>query len=128
MPDDDRFLDFITHQLDLSGLDERRRLTDAEIEQTVMPLIRGDIHAETLRVVAALLRSPQSDSQGDHCRQQLAPFHREIRQCLAQTVGALMEHRYPNRLSADEWLDAASFIITISWLVRKQMDGDDSAE
>lgn len=128
MPDDDRFLDFITHQLDLSGLDERRRLTDAEIEQTVMPLIRGDIHAETLRIVAALLRSPQRDAQGDHWRQQLAPFHREIRQCLAQTVGALMEHRYPSRLSTEEWLDAASFIITISWLVRKQMDGDAPAE
>lgn len=121
MADENRFLDFINSQLDLSGLDAPPpRLTDAEIERTVMPLLRGDIHAETGKIVAALLRSPERD----HWRAQLAPFHREVRQCLAPLVGAVMAQRYPNRLSSEEWLDAAALIITVAWLVRKQLDGD----
>ena len=124
MPDYNQFHDFINHQLDLSGLDRRPRLTDAEIEQTVMPLIREDIYAETLKVVAALLRSPHRDSRGDHWQAQLAPFHREVRHCLAPVMSAVMEQRFPNRLSSEEWLDAASYIITVAWLVRKQLDGD----
>ncbi len=36
-----------------------------------------------------------------------------------------MRERYPDRMSADEWIDTAAFMITVAWLVRKQMDGDD---
>lgn len=122
MPEDlSRFLAFINDQLDLSGLSEPARLTDDEIEQFVMPLIRGDIHRETLRLVDQLLTRPQQD----HWRGQLAPLHREIRQCLAPRISAIMQARYPGRLSADEWLDLATFIITVAWLVRQQMDGDE---
>jgi hypothetical protein len=113
------FLEFINQQLDMTGL--TTRLSDAEIERSVMPLIRGDIYRETLSVVDHLMNSPQRD----HWRAQLAPFHREIRQCLAQTVAAMMAERYPDRMSADEWLDVATLIITVAWLVRKHMDGDD---
>jgi hypothetical protein len=120
-PDDalSGFLDFINQQLDMTGL--TTRLTDAEIERSVMPLIRGDIYRETLSVVDALMNSPQRD----HWRARLAPFHREIRQCLAQTVATMMAERYPDRMSHDEWLDVATLIITVAWLVRKHMDGDD---
>ena len=127
LPDDSqsfsRFLDFINNQLDLSALGETSasRLSDDEIEQVIMPLIRADIFTETLRIVAQLMRAPQRD----HWRAQLAPLHREMRQCLAQTLAALMHQRYPDRLSEDEWLDAATLIITVAWLVRKQMDSGD---
>jgi hypothetical protein len=120
------FLDFINNQLDLSALSETAEveaamhLTDAEIESVIMPLLRDDIQQETLKLVAQLLRTPQRD----HWRARLAPLHREMRQCLAQTLAAIMQQRYPNRLSEDQWLDMASFIITMAWLVRKQMDGD----
>ena len=121
MPEDmSRFRAFINDQLDLSGLGEPSRLSDDEIEQWIMPLIRGDIQAETSRLVDQLLTTPQSD----HWRGQLAPLHREIRQCLAPRISAIMQERYPGRLNADEWLDLASFIITVAWLIRKQMDGD----
>ena len=36
-----------------------------------------------------------------------------------------MELRYPDRLSEAEWIDLASFIISVAWLVRKRIDGDD---
>ena len=121
--DSQSFLDFITTQLDLSSLDmtPAPRLTEAEIERHVMPLIREDIQQETLRLVAQLLRTPQRD----HWRAQLATLHREMRQCLAPTIAAILQRRYPGRLSGDEWLDIATLIITIAWIVRKQMDGDD---
>lgn|GEM_PF-6626465 len=86
-----------------------------------MPLIRDDIHRETLQIVHQLLRSPQPN----HWQSQLAPLHREIRQCLAQTLVGIMELRYPDRLSQDEWIDVTSYVITLAWLVRKQIDGDD---
>lgn len=114
------FLDFINQQLDMSGITPR--LSEAEIERSVMPLIRVDITRETLGVVDGLMNSPQRD----HWRAQLAPFHREIRTCLAQTVAAMMAERYPDRMSHDEWLDVATMIITVAWLVRKHMDGDDA--
>jgi len=115
------FLDFINNQLDLTSLGEAPRLTEAEIEGFVMPLIRDDIQQETLKLVAQLLRTPQRD----HWRAQLAPLHREMRQCLAQTLAAIMQQRYPDRFTQEEWLDVATLIITMAWLVRKQMDGDD---
>lgn len=128
MPSDDsqslsRFLEFINSQLDLSALDQNRtpRLSDLEIEQFVMPMIRDDITRETLKIVGRLLRNPQQD----HWREQLAPLHREIRECLARTMGSLLEQRHPSRLSTDEWLDVATFAITVAWLVRKQMDSDE---
>ena len=119
-----RFIEFINTQLDLSALSESETtpsLTEADIEQRIMPLIRGDIRRETLRIVAHLLSSPERD----HWRAQLAPFHREIRVHLAQNLGSLLEQRYPERLSEAEWEDAATFIITMAWLVRKQMDSDE---
>ena len=115
------FLDFINHQLDLSALSEESRFSEAEIDRLVMPLIREDIQQETLKLVAQLLRTPQRD----HWRAQLAPLHREMRQCLAQTLAAIMQQRYPNHMREDEWLNVATFIITMAWLVRKQMDGDE---
>ena len=127
--DPQSFLDFINHQLDLTGLDatagldKSDRLSEAEIERLIMPLIREDIQKETLKLVAQLLRTPQRD----YWRAQLAPLHREMRQCLAQTLAAMMQQRYPNRMNDDEWLDVASFIITMAWLVRKQMDSGDAA-
>jgi hypothetical protein len=114
------FLDFINGQLDMSGIVPR--LSETEIERSIMPLIRGDIYRETLNVVDALMNNPQRD----HWRTQLAPFHREIRTCLAQTVARMMAERYPDRMSEDEWLDVATMIITVAWLVRKHMDGDDN--
>ena len=117
-----RFLDFINHELDLSALDPAPRLTDAEIETLVMPLIRDDIYQQTLLILSQLLRSPQRD----HWRARLAPFHREVRACLAQSLAAVLEQRYPGRLSSSEWIDAASFVITLAWLVRKQIDSDDT--
>jgi hypothetical protein len=117
------FLEFINNQLDLSSLGETPRLSEDDIDRLVMPLIRDDIQQETLKLVAQLLRTPQRD----HWRAQLAPLHREMRQCLAQTLAAILQQRYPNRFSEDEWLNMASFIITVAWLVRKQMDGDDLA-
>lgn len=119
-----RFLDFINTQLDLSALGEDEnipRLSELEIEQQVMPLIRDDITRETLRIVGQLLRNPQHD----HWRAQLAPLHREVRACLARTVGGVMEQRYPERLSDEEWVDVTTFAITVAWLVRKQMDSDE---
>lgn len=119
-----RFLDFINTQLDLSVLGEDEsvpRLSELEIEQQVMPLIRDDITRETLRIVGQLLRNPQHD----HWRAQLAPLHREVRACLARTVGGVMEQRYPERLSDEEWVDVTTFAITVAWLVRKQMDSDE---
>ena len=62
-----------------------------------MPLIRSDISVQTLRAVDHLLRQPQSD----HWRAQLAPFHREIRDCLAPTLAGMMQQRFPGRLSDD---------------------------
>ncbi|MBI1259528.1 MAG: hypothetical protein GC204_18835 [Chloroflexi bacterium] len=127
--DPQAFLDFINNQLDFSGLsltsesDVAARLSEAEIENLIMPLIREDIQQETLKLVAQLLRTPQRD----YWRAQLAPLHREMRQCLAQTLAAVMQQRYPNRMNDDEWLDVANFIITMAWLVRKQMDGGDPA-
>ena len=115
------FLNFINHQLDLSSLGDAPRLSEAEIDSLVMPLIRDDIQQETLKLVAQLLRTPQRD----HWRAQLAPLHREMRQCLAQTLAAIMQQRYPDRFSEEEWLDMTTLIITMAWLVRKQMDGDD---
>ena len=115
------FLDFINHQLDLSALGEESRFSETEIDRFVMPLIREDIQQETLKLVAQLLRTPQRD----HWRAQLAPLHREMRQSLAQTLAAIMQQRYPDRFSEDEWIDVATLIITMAWLVRKQMDGDD---
>ncbi|MEO8396824.1 MAG: hypothetical protein ABI700_27770, partial [Chloroflexota bacterium] len=56
-------------------------------------------------------------------RAQLAPLHREMRQCLAQTLAGIMQQRYPDRFNQEEWLDVATLIITMAWLVRKQMDG-----
>jgi hypothetical protein len=126
LPDDpqsiSQFLDFINNQLDLSGLD-RPPLTEEQIEQVIMPLIRSDIYTQTLRLVDQLLRQPGRD----HWRAQLAPFHREVRQCLAQTLVGMLDQRYPDRMSEAEWSDMATFIITIAWLVRKQMDGDEVA-
>jgi hypothetical protein len=119
-----RFLDFINTQLDLSVLGEDEsvpRLSELEIEQQVMPLIRDDMTRETLRIVGQLLRNPQHD----HWRAQLAPLHREVRACLARTVGGVMEQRYPERLSDEEWVDVTTFAITVAWLVRKQMDSDE---
>ena len=118
-----QFIDFINNGLDLSNLGDapRHHLTDDEIEQVIMPLIRSDINAETLRAVDHLLRQPQPD----YWRAQLAPFHREIRECLAPTLAGIMQQRFPGRLSDDQWLDVAVFVITIAWLVRKQMDSDD---
>ncbi len=119
-----RFLDFINTQLDLSALGEDEsipRLSELEIEQQVMPLIRDDITRETLRIVGQLLRNPQHD----HWRAQLAPLHREVRACLARTIGGVMEQRYPDRLSDEEWVDVTTFAITVAWLVRKQMDSDE---
>lgn len=121
MSDDARsFREFVNDQLDLRLLDTPH-LSDEDIEQFVMPLIRGDIQRETLRQVVRLLRAPQSD----HWREQLAPLHREMRQYLAPAVAGLMAQRYPDRLSADEWIDVATFIVTLAWLVRRRMDGDD---
>jgi hypothetical protein len=37
----------------------------------------------------------------------------------------MMAERYPDRMSREEWLDVATLIITVAWLVRKHMDGDD---
>ncbi len=116
------FSEFINSQLDMGGLDEAHHLTDEEIERYVMPLIRDDIRHETLLIVDQLLRSPQDD----HWRAQLAPFHREIRRCLVRIIADLMQRRYADRLSADEWADVSSLIVTVAWLVRKQMDGDDA--
>ncbi len=130
--DSQSFLEFINNQLDLSSLGDTRsragfeagaRLSEAEIESVIMPLIRDDIQQETLKLVAQLLRTPQRD----HWRAQLAPLHREMRQCLAQTLAGIMQQRYPDRFSQEEWLDIATLIITMAWLVRKQMDGDDPA-
>ena len=124
------FLDFINTQLDLSALDAEApqpsrnvspRLSESDIEQRIMPLIRDDIHRETLQIVHQLLRNPQPN----HWQAQLAPLHREVRQCLAQTVSGILELRYPDRLSQDEWIDATSLVIALAWLVRKQIDGDD---
>lgn len=121
MTDDARsFQEFVDNQLDLRPLDAPG-MSDDDIEQFVMPLIREDVQRETLRLVVDLLRAPQSD----HWRDQLAPLHREIRRCLAPAVAGLMAHRYPDRLSTDEWLDAATCVITMAWLVRRHMDGDD---
>ncbi len=118
-----RFFEFINSQLDLSTLDDPAPgLTDDEIERVILPLIREDIVQETLRAVAQLVRNPQRD----HWRAQLAPLHREVRECLATTVGGILDRRYPDRLSADEWRDVATLVITVAWLVRKQIDGDDS--
>jgi len=114
------FRDFVNTPLDLRALDARH-LSDDHIEQFVMPLIRDDIQRETLRLVVQLLGTPQRD----HWQEQLAPLHREIRQYLASAVAGLMAHRYPDRLNADEWLDVATFIVTLAWLVRKRMDGDE---
>ncbi len=116
-----RFFEFINSQLDLSALDDAPSLTDDEIERVIMPLIRDDIVQETLRAVDQLVRNPQRD----HWRGQLAPLHREVRRCLAATVGGMLERRYSDRLSMDEWIEVASLIITMAWLVRKQIDGDD---
>lgn len=116
-----RFLDFINKGLDLSRLDAPRRLTDDEIETRIMPLIRADIASETLSVLDDLMQVPEHD----HWRTRLAPLHREVRDCLAPTVGAILAQRYPNHLSANEWSDAAAWLITVAWLVRKQIDGDD---
>ena len=117
------FLDFINTQLDLSALDAEAspRLSETDIEQRVMPLIRDDIHRETLQIMQRLLLHPQPN----HWQAQLAPLHREVRQCLAQTLGGIMELRYPDRLNQDEWIDVTSFVIALAWLVRKQIDGDD---
>ena len=118
-----RFFDFINRQLDLSGLDDSASgLSEDEIERMILPLIRDDIVQETLRAVAQLVRHPQRD----HWRAQLAPLHREVRQCLATTVGGILERRYPGRLDPDEWRDVATLVITVAWLVRKQIDGDDT--
>ena len=118
-----RFFDFINRQLDLSGLDDATPgLSEDEIERVILPLIRDDIVQETLRAVAQLVRHPQRD----HWRAQLAPLHRDVRQCLATTVGGILERRYPGRLSTDEWRDVATLVITVAWLVRKQIDGDDT--
>ena len=123
MPDDlHLFSEFINNQLDMGGLDEAHHLTDEEIERYVMPLIQDDIRHETLQIVDQLLRNPQDD----HWRAQLAPFHREIRRCLVQIITYLMQRRYADRLSANEWADATRLIVTVAWLVRKQMDGDDA--
>ena len=117
-----RFFDFINRQLDLSGLDQPASgLSEDEIERVILPLIREDIVQETLRAVAQLVRHPQRD----HWRAQLAPLHREVRQCLAATVGGILEQRYSGRLDPDEWRDVATLVITVAWLVRKQIDGDD---
>ncbi len=129
MPDQSRdpesfnqFFDFINRQLDLSKLDDPTPgLTEAEIERVILPLIREDIVQETLRAVDQLVGNPQRD----HWRAQLAPLHREVRQCLAATVGGILERRYPGRLDPDEWRDVATLVITVAWLVRKQIDGDD---
>jgi hypothetical protein len=115
------FHEFVNQQLDLRPLDAPRRLSDDDIDKVVMPLIRDDIQRETLRQVVDLLRAPQRD----HWRDQLAPLHREIRRTLAPALAGLMAQRYPDRLSDDDWLDAATCIITLAWLVRKRMDGDD---
>lgn len=119
--DPQSFKNFIDNDLDLSALDQLPRLSDDELEQFVMPLIRGDIQRETLKLVTQLLRSPQPD----HWRTRLAPLHREMRRYLAESVAAMMQLRYPGRMSEDEWLDAATLIITVAWLVRKQMDDGD---
>ena|SRR5664279_3268725 len=121
-----RFLAFINEQLDVSGLEDAAppSLSDEELEQIVMPLIRADIYQETLKLVAQLMRSPQHD----HWRAQLAPLHREVRDCLAQAVARMMQQRYPDRLSETEWLDVTTFVITLDWLVRKQIDGGDSPD
>ena len=37
----------------------------------------------------------------------------------------MLKERYPDRMSHDKWLDVATLIITVAWLVRKHMDGDD---
>lgn len=133
------FSEFVNSQLDLSGLDvpsdpapleaplKAPRLTDAEIEQVIMPLIRDDIRRETMRQVVQLMRDPQA-GQDDYWRARLAPFHREIRDCLAPTIASLIEHRYPGRLSTDEWLDVATFAVTLAWLVRRHMDGSSDGD
>jgi hypothetical protein len=128
MPFDDpkslnNFLDFINTQLDLSALDAEAppRLSEIDIQQRIMPLIREDIHRETLQIVHQLLRNPQRN----HWQAQLAPLHREVRECLAQTIGGIMELHYPDRLNQDEWIDVTSFVIALAWLVRKQIDSDD---
>ncbi len=118
-----QFFEFINRQLDLSKLDDPAPgLTDDEIERVILPLIRADIVQETLRAVDQLVRNPQRD----HWRAQLAPLHREVRQCLAATVGGILDQRYPGRLDPDEWRDVATLVITVAWLVRKQIDGDDT--
>lgn len=118
-----QFLDFINTQLDLSALEGAHppRLSETELEQRIMPLIREDIHRETLRIVHHLLRNPQPD----HWQAQLAPLHREVRQSLAQMTSGILDMRYPDRLSEAEWLDVTSYLIALAWLVRKQIDGDD---
>lgn len=117
-----QFLDFINTQLDLSVLENPQpRLNETELERHIMPLIRDDIHRETLRIVHHLLRNPQPD----HWQAQLAPLHREVRQSLAQMTSGILDLRYPDRLSEAEWLDVTSYLIALAWLVRKQIDGDD---
>jgi len=110
-----RFLGFINDQLDLSGLGDAAPLSDERIEQA-MTLIRGDIEAETLRIVDDLLCGEGQP--------RLAPFHREIRRCLARALARRLAARFPDHLGDEEWLDAVSFVITVAWLVRRQMDGD----
>ncbi len=118
-----RFFDFINRQLDLSALDDPAPgLSDDEIERVIMPLIREDIVQETLRAVDQLVRNPQRD----HWRAQLAPLHREVRQCLggdrsaASSNGAIPVAS--TRTNGATW---RRFVITVAWLVRKQIDGDD---
>ncbi|MEP7290575.1 MAG: hypothetical protein ABI835_02275 [Chloroflexota bacterium] len=129
-PDDSQslsgFFEFINTQLDLSALDSGARLSEHEIDTQIMPLIRDDIQRETLRILDGLMRSPQRDAQDERWRATLAPLHREVRETLAQSIGAMMEQRYPNSLSGDDWIETASLIITIAWLVRKQIDSDET--
>jgi hypothetical protein len=109
------FVEFINQQLDMSGLDAPQPFTQADFSQ----LLSDDIYAETLRIVRAEMRDP------DGLPLKFGMMHREVLYHLSNILSKILRARYPERLDADEWRDAAALAIALAWLVRARLDADD---
>ncbi len=111
------FNDFINQHLDLSGLETPPLFSADEITQ----LLSDELYAETLRIVRREMRDP------DGLSLKFGTLNREVLFHLSTILSTILRARYPDRLEADEWRDAAALSVALAWLVRTHLDSDDPA-
>lgn len=110
------FADFINDQLDLTGFDAPSPLTQDEFSQ----LLGDDIYAEVVRLVRSEMQDP------DALPLKFGMLHREVLYHLSTLIGKILRAKYPQRMTGDEWRDAAALSIALAWAVRAHLDADDT--